>query len=108
MSKSAQSSLHCNNKRKKKSAPISKCLIFTLIKSAWGNNLQYSNGLHNKATYFCLILNLDLINIVTTHCSKLEIVLNENDTPQNQQFLLEYTLVLPKESRLQKSVDIQG
>ena len=43
-----------------------------------------------------------------THCSKLEIVLNENDTPQNQQFLLVYTLVLPKESRLQKSVDIQG
>ena len=42
------------------------------------------------------------------HCSKLEIVLNENDTPQNQQFLLVYTLVLPKESRLQKSVDIQG
>ena len=30
------------------------------------------------------------------HCSKLEIVLNENDTPQNQLFLL------------QKSVDIQG
>ena len=43
-----------------------------------------------------------------THCSKLEIVLNENDTPQNQQFLLVYPLVLPKESRLQKSVDIQG
>ena len=43
-----------------------------------------------------------------THCSKLKIVLNENDTPQNQQFLLVYTLVLPKESRLQKSVDIQG
>ena len=41
MSKSAQFILHCNNKRKKKSAPISKCLIFTLIKSAWGNNLQY-------------------------------------------------------------------
>ena len=43
-----------------------------------------------------------------SHCSKLKIVLNENDTPQNQQFLLVYTLVLPKESRLQKSVDIQG
>ena len=43
-----------------------------------------------------------------SHCSKLDIVLNENDTPQNQQFLLVYTLVLPKESRLQKSVDIQG
>ena len=46
--------------------------------------------------------------IAPPHCSKLEIVLNENDTPQNQQFLLVYTLVLPKESRLQKSVDIQG
>ena len=43
-----------------------------------------------------------------SHCSKLEIVLIENDTQQNQQFLLVYTLVLPKESRLQKSVDIQG
>ena len=43
-----------------------------------------------------------------THCSKLEIVLNENVTPQNQQFLLVYTLVLSKESRLQKSVNIQG
>ena len=30
------------------------------------------------------------------HCSKLEIVLNENDTPQNQQFLLVHILVLPK------------
>ena len=29
-------------------------------------------------------------------------------TPQNKQFPLVYTLVLPKESRLQKSVDIQG
>ena len=48
------------------------------------------------------------LNGIKTHCSKLEIVLNENDTPQNQQFLLVYTLVLPKESRLQKSVDIQG
>ena len=65
MSKSVQFILHCNNKRKKKSAPISKCLIFTLIKSAWGNNLQYRNGLHNKARYFFPILNLDLINIVT-------------------------------------------
>ena len=27
------------------------------------------------------------------HCSKLEIVLNKNDTPKNQQFLLTYTLV---------------
>ena len=43
-----------------------------------------------------------------THCSKLDIVLNENDSPQNQQFLLVYTLALPKESRLQKSVNIQG
>ena len=46
--------------------------------------------------------------LYTSHCSKLEIVLNENDIPQNQQFLLLYTLVLPKESRLQKPVDIQG
>ena len=43
-----------------------------------------------------------------THCSKLEILLNKNVTPQNQQFLLVYTLVLPKESRSQKSVNIQG
>ena len=42
------------------------------------------------------------------HCSKLKIVPNENDTPKNQQFLLVYTLVLPKKSRLQKAVDIQG
>ena len=49
-----------------------------------------------------------ITTIEMTHCSKLEIVLNENVTPQNQQFLLVYTLVLPKESRLQKSVDIQG
>ena len=47
-------------------------------------------------------------SITWSHCSKLEIVLNENDTPQNQQFLLVYTLVLSKESRLQKPVDIQG
>ena len=42
-----------------------------------------------------------------THCSKLGKVLNENDTPQNQQFLLVYTPVVPKQSTLQKSVDIQ-
>ena len=30
------------------------------------------------------------------HCSKLEKVLNENDTPLNQQFLLVYTLILSK------------
>ena len=30
------------------------------------------------------------------HCSKLEKVFNENDTPQNQQFLLVYTPVVPK------------
>ena len=45
---------------------------------------------------------------VVPHCSKLEIVLNENVTPENQQFLLVYTLVLQKESRLQNSVNIQG
>ena len=51
---------------------------------------------------------LKVVNIDTSHCSKLEIVLNENDTPQNQQFLLFFTPLLPKESRLQKSIDIQG
>ena len=55
-----------------------------------------------------ILARLDLVTLIIAHCSKLEIVLNENDTPQNQQFLLVYTLVLPKESRLQKSVDIQG
>ena len=41
-------------------------------------------------------------------CSNWEKVLNENDTPQNQQFLLVYTLVVPKYATLEKSVDIQG
>ena len=47
-----------------------------------------------------------LLLSLVAHCSKLEIVLNENDTPQNQQFLLIYTLVLPKESRLQNEIEI--
>ena len=43
-----------------------------------------------------------------SHCSNWEKVLNENDTPQNQQFLSVYTLEVPKYSKLEKSIGIRG
>ena len=43
-----------------------------------------------------------------SHCSNWEKVLNENDTPQNQQFLSVYTLEVPNYSKLEKSIGIQG
>ena len=67
---------------------------------------SYSNHFERNWSIATALFKSNAFHI--SHCSKLEIVLNENDTPQNQQFLLVYTLVLPKESRLQKSVDIQG
>ena len=51
-------------------------------------------------------LKVFMLIVSYSHCLKLETVLNENDTPQNEEFLLVYTLVLPKESRLQKSVGV--
>ena len=76
--------------------------------SSFFQNLALALCRHNFATYSRGKKYTYPQNISPAHCSKLEIVLNENDIPKNQQFLLEYTLVLPKESRLQKSVDIQG
>ena len=46
--------------------------------------------------------------LAAPHCSNWEKVLNENDTPQNQQFLSVYTLEVPKYSKLEKSIGIQG
>ena len=60
-----------------------------------------------KSTFDKLALKSSFYLIIP-HCSNWKKVLNENDTPQNQQFLSVYTLEVPKYSKLEKSIGIQG
>ena len=49
-----------------------------------------------------------IYSVTTSHCSTLQKVLNETDTPQNLKISLHITIVVPKLTLWVKSVDIQG
>ena len=71
--------------------------------SSYGNCSLHSTATQFRETFHTFNFDQNYLGnkkkvgwVYSAHCSKLEIVLNENDTPHNQQLLLVYIQVLPK------------